>query len=216
MALHFKGISMKRHFTDEDCLDFVRRLLPQAQSDLIRQHLDDGCERCNKLHSIWSLVAEVTGRKFQDEPNEPAVRVAKAFYANSRWNYLVRPLAKMIPPVFDSFLDSSAAAVRSHQIHASARRLLYRTRSWAVDVRLESEDGRRISVVGQVLRSSQKPAAAVIADVILMQGETPLARTSTNQFGEFQLQSQHEKNVNIYLHICGRRPLGIALPDPDT
>jgi hypothetical protein len=204
---------MKKHFTDEDCLDFVRRLLPQAQSDLIQQHLDDGCERCNKLHSIWSLVAEVTGRKFQDEPNEPAVRVAKALYANSRWNYLV-PLAKMIPPVFDSFLDNSAAAVRSHQIHASARRLLYRTRSWAVDVRLESEDGRRISVVGQVLRSSQKPAAAVIADVILMQGETLLAQTSTNQFGEFQLQSQHEKNVKIYLHICGRRPLGIALPDP--
>jgi hypothetical protein len=207
---------MKKHFTDEDCLDFVQRLLQQAQSDLIQQHLDDGCERCNKLHSIWSPVAEVTCRKFHDEPSEPAVRIAKALYANSRWNYLVRPLAKMIPPVFDSFLNNSATAVRSHQIHASERRLLYRTRSWAVDVRLESEEGRRMSVVGQVLRSSQKPVAPVIADVILMQGETLLAQTSTNQFGEFQLQSQHEKNVKIYLHICGRRPLGIALPDPHT
>jgi hypothetical protein len=207
---------MKKHFTDEKCLDFVRRLLPQAQRDLIQQHLDDGCERCNKLHSIWTLVAEVTGRPFHDEPNESAIRVAKAFYANGRGNYLVRPLAKMIPPVFDSFLDNSAAAVRGHQIHAFARRLLHRTRLWAVDLRLESEDGWRMSVVGQVLRSSQKSAAAVIADVILMQGDTLLAQTSTNQFGEFQLQSQHEKNLNIYFDIRGRRPLGIALPDPDT
>src|ERR1700693_2217532 len=136
VVLHHKGISMKKHFTDEKCLDFVRRLLPQAQRELIQQHLDDGCERCNKLHSIWTLVAEVTGRPFHDEPNESAIRVSRAFYGSGRGNYLVRPLAKMIPPVFDSFLDNSAAAVRGHQIHAFARRLLHRTRLWAVDLRL--------------------------------------------------------------------------------
>jgi hypothetical protein len=55
-----------------------------------------------------------------------------------------------------------------------------------------------------------------VADVILTQGATFLARTSTNQFGEFQLQSQYEKNLKLYLDIGGRRPLGIALPDPDS
>jgi hypothetical protein len=207
---------MKKHITDENYCDFVRQLLPQAQSEIIQQHLDAGCERCNKLYSIWSLVANVTGRKFHDEPNEPAVRVAKAFYANSRANYLVRPLAKMISPIFDSFLDNSAAAVRGPQIQAFTRRLLHRTRSWAIDLRLEAESGGRMSVVGQVLKSSQKSSAAVIADVILMQGETVLAQTSTNQFGEFELQGPQEKNLKIYLDIRGRRPLGIVLPGPVT
>jgi hypothetical protein len=207
---------MKKHITDENCLDFVRQLLPEAQSELIRRHLDEGCERCNKLYSIWSLVANVTGRKFHDEPSEPAIRVAKAFYANSRGNYLVRPLAKMISPIFDSFLDNSAAAVRGPQIQASARRLLHRTRSWAIDLRLETEDGERMSVVGQVSKSSQKSFAAVIADVILMQGDTVLAQTSTNQFGEFELQGPQEKNLKIYLDIRGGRPLGILLPGPGT
>jgi hypothetical protein len=207
---------MKTHFTDEDCLDFVRRLLPQAQSELIQQHLEDGCERCNKLHSIWSVVAEVTGRNFQDEPAEPAVRVAKGLYFNWRGNHLVPVLAQMMPLVFDNLLDNSAAAVRGHHIQAPARRLLHRTRSWTVDLRLESAGGGRMSVLGQVLRSSRKPGAAVAAEVILMHGDTLLARTSANQFGEFQLQSQHEKNLKLYLDIRGRRPLGIALPDPET
>ena len=35
---------MKTHFTDEGCFDFVRRLLPQAQSVLMQRHLEDGCE----------------------------------------------------------------------------------------------------------------------------------------------------------------------------
>ncbi len=72
-----------------------------------------------------------------------------------------------------------------------------------------------MSVIGQILKSNQKSGAAVAADVILMQGSAVLARTSANQFGEFQLQSQLDKNLKLYLDIHGRRPLGIVLPDPD-
>jgi hypothetical protein len=121
----------------------------------------------------------------------------------------------MMPLVFDNFLDNSAAAVRSNQIHAPARRLLHRTRSWAVDLRLESEGAGRTSIAGQILRSGRKSGEAVVADIILTRGDTLLAQTSTNQFGEFQLQSQHEKNLKLYIHIRGRRPLGIVVPDPD-
>jgi hypothetical protein len=182
----------------------------------MQQHLDDGCKRCGRLHSVWSVVAQVTAQSFPDEPPEPAVRVAKSFYFAGRANYLVPAMAQMMPLVFDNFIDNSATAVRSHQIHPPARHLLHRTRSWAVDLRLESEGGGRTSIAGQVLRSSGKSGAAVVADVILTQGATFLARTSTNQFGEFQLQSQYEKNLKLYLDIGGRRPLGIALPDPDS
>lgn len=206
---------MKKHFTDEECLDFVRGLLPQAQSAFIQHHLNTGCESCNKLHSVWSLVAEVTARKAHDEPPEPSVRVAKASYANWRGNYLLPILAQMMPLVSDNWLGKSVAAVRGLPIHSPARRLLHRTRSWVVDLRLESEGGGKTSIAGQVLRSNRKSSAALVATVILKQGDTLLAQTSTNQFGEFLVQGQPEKNLKLYLDIPGRRPLGIVLPDPD-
>jgi hypothetical protein len=208
-------MSMNQHFTDEECLDFVRRLLPQAQSEFMGQHLNDGCEKCNKLLSIWNAVAEVTARKAQDEPTEQAVRLAEASYFNWRAKYLLPVLARMMPLVFDNWLDKSAAAVRAQQIHTPARRLLHRARPWVVDLELEGEGGGRMSIAGQVLRSDRKSGAAVVANVILTQGEELLAQTSTNQFGEFQLQSQRDKNLKLYLDIRGRRPLGIVLPDPD-
>jgi hypothetical protein len=208
-------MSMKKHLTDEECLDFVRRLLPQAQSEFVQHHLNDGCEACNALHNIWNVVAEVTARKAHDEPTEESVRIAKAFYFDWRAKHILPALAQMMPLVFDNWLDKSAAAVRAQQIHAAARRLLHRTRTWVVDLKLENEGGGRTSIAGQVLRSDRKSGSAVVANIILTQGETLLAQTSTNQFGEFQLQSQRDRNLKLYLDVGGRRPLGIVLPDPD-
>jgi hypothetical protein len=182
----------------------------------MQRHLEDGCERCTKLYNVWKTIAEVAGREVFYEPPQPDVRIGKAVYATARRKYVLPVLAKMIPLVFDNYLDSFAAPVRSAQIQAPTRHLLHRTRSWAVDLRLESEGGGQMSVAGQVLRPKQKSAQAVAADVILMQGDTLLAQTSTNEFGEFQLQCKYEKNLNIYLDIPGRQPLGIALPDPNT
>ena len=206
---------MKKHFTDEGLFDFVRQLLPQSESKLMQDHLAE-CEKCNKLYNIWKAVAKVTSRERHYQPAEPSIRIAKAAYATRRRQSLIPMLAKMIPLVFDSFRDERPAVVRAGQIHAPARLLLHRTRSLAVDLRLEVEGGKRMSIIGQVLRSGQKSPPPAVADVFLIRGDTLLAQTSTNQFGEFQLQCQRQEGLNIYLDISGRPPLGIALPDPDA
>lgn len=203
-----------KHFSDEFWLDFARRLLPPAQHGLMQRHLDQGCERCKRLCKMWEAVADVIGRESHYQPPEQDVRMVKSVYATSRPTQLVPKLAKIIPLVFDSFLDTSAAAVRGRYIPSPARHLLHQAGPWAVDLRLQGEGGRRMSIAGQVLRSGRKPAEALAVDVILLRGDTLLAETSTNPFGEFHLECQYEKNLNMYLDIPGRQPLGIALPDP--
>jgi len=207
---------MKKHFSDEEWINFIRRLLRKSQSDAMQQHLDEGCENCNKVYRIWSTVARLTEREVQHAPNEAVVRVAKSIYETRRQSHLVPLLAQMIPLVFDSFMDQSTAVVRGQQGQSPARRLLHRTRSWAIDLRLEGEEGRRVSIVGQVLKSGPKPAGGMVAGVTLMRGDSLLAQTSTNEFGEFQLSSQRENNLRIYLDLPRRHPLSIALPDLDA
>lgn len=204
-----------KHFSDETCFDFVRRLLPPAQRATVEQHLDQGCERCDKMRKIWEAVAEVIRREVHYQPAEHNVHLAKALYASSRRTYLIPKLARSIPVVFDSFLDTSGAAVRAPHLPSPARHLLHRTGPWAIDLRLQREGGSRMSLAGQILRSGRKPAKAVVADVILLQGDTIVAETSTNPLGEFHLEYPLQKNLNMYLDIPGRQPLGITLPDPN-
>lgn len=207
---------MKKHFSYERWIDFVRRLLPPAEHERMREHLDDGCERCNKTCNILEAAVEVTTREVLYQPSEPVVNVAKGYYATARRKYLVPSLAKMIPLAFDSSMEASPAAVRAPGIAYFARRLLYRTKSWTVDVRLERQSGTLVSMIGQVLRARGKPAAGAVAEVILMRADSTLAQVHTNEFGEFHLQFQYENNLKVYLKIQRRQLLGIALPSLDT
>lgn len=214
VALRYRGV-MKKHFGDEQWLYFVRGALAEGPRDLMLHHLESGCERCNKLCRTWRAVAELAGQVSQFEPAEAAIRIAKASFAPARRTYVVPVMAKMIPAVFDSFLDAGTAGIRGTDIQASVRHLLHQTGSWSVDLRVAAQNNDRMFIAGQVLRS-RSGSAPITADVILMQGPALLDETSTNQFGEFQLQCSCGKNLCIYVDIAGRQPLGILLPDPES
>jgi hypothetical protein len=204
-----------KHFTDETWFDFARGVLPSTNVKILQQHLDEGCEECNRICRIWREVVQVVRREADYEPAESAIRVIKAAFPETRLTKLLPGQAKIARLLFDSFRDPATAAFGVRTTSTRARQMLHRAGSWTIDLRLESEAGRRLSVAGQVLRSGPKPASEVSMEVILMSGETLLAQTSTNPFGEFWLECEHQKDLHVYLDVAGCRPVGIALPDPD-
>lgn len=204
-----------KHFTDEAWIDFVRRILPPSSMGVMQAHLDEGCETCGKRCHIWQTVAAAVSREVRHEPPESVVRLAKTLCSASRHPYIVPRHAKMAPQVFDSFhAPAVAAGVRS--VSSAPRHLLHRLGPWTIDLRMESQGGRRMCVAGQILRAVREQSEPFTAEVIVVRDDTLVAQGPANQFGEFLLECEHGANLRVYFDIAGRRPIGIALPDPDA
>jgi hypothetical protein len=204
-------ISMK-HFTDEDWLDFAKRSLPGEKMTRMRAHLDRGCRSCGEVFLVWENVYEIVGRQADYEPDESVVNAVKDAYAERQWRLptstFESALAKL---VFDSFVDATAiAGIRAAS--TSARHLVYQFPPWIIDVRVDTEGGRRM-IAGQVLESAGQSATAAQGGVVLMRGDMKIAETTTNKFGEFQLECEGGSNLRILLEIGGQQPVSVNLPD---
>jgi hypothetical protein len=201
-----------KHFKDEAWLDFARRLLPAEQMDRMRAHLESGCKACAALSALWEAVNEAASRQSDYEPAESTVKAVKAAYTARQSRSASIFEGRMARLVFDSLVDAAAlAGIRS--ISSTARHLLYQAGPWNIDVRLDTESARRMSITGQVLVSEAESVSAAHGEVILMRGDTTVAQTSTNEFGEFQFDSDYGSDLRICLQIGGQQPVSLTLPD---
>jgi len=203
------------HFSDEVWVDFARGLLPPPEFEQVRQHLDEGCERCRERSEVWQSIAQLTSRALYAQPPDSDIRLARAIYSGKGRKHIVPKLARIAALVFDSATQTGIPAFEVRSVSSTARRLLHREGRWAIDLRIESAGNGRISVTGQALKSGRKPDEAFAVKVLFMRDDTVLAETPANKFGEFELACDYEKNLQIYLDISGRQPIGIRLPDPD-
>jgi hypothetical protein len=199
-----------KHFSDEAWLNYVRRLLPADRHSRMQAHLESGCTRCAERHALWETVHQTGSRLSEEEPPGEAVRAAKAIFARGQAPdapFHIR-IAKLL---FDSFVSAPLVGVRSGS--STARHLLYQSESWTIDLRLDTEPGQKTMIEGQVLDSAAEDGFAAHHDIVLMRGDEELARTSTNDFGEFQLVSGRAPDLEIQVEIPEQRPIRLKLPE---
>jgi hypothetical protein len=91
--------------------------------------------------------------------------------------------------------------------------VVQRAGRWIIDLRLEREGRDRVSMAGQILRTGEWTGFPSAGTVCIMEGDELLARTSANQFSEFQLQFRIARNLKLYLEIEGERPIVVNLPE---
>jgi hypothetical protein len=187
-----------KHFTLEEWADFVREVISHEQRATMQRHLDHGCKKCLKAVGLWRNVSDFARSEMAYIPPETAVRSAKAYYAFNRPQEGLSGVARIAKLIFDSFRQPLAAGVRTASV--SARQLLYKVQDIQVDIRLEPE-ARRSSMVGQVLDSSRPDPAVKGAAVILLRGGQDVARTATNDFGEFQLEFDSEELLQLSIKV---------------
>jgi hypothetical protein len=115
--------------------------------------------------------------------------------------------------LFDSFRDPSPVGVRSTATNM-VRYLLYRSGSYVIEMRLEFAEGsKRYALTGQILNPDEWPEKLDKLPVRLRSGRDELAHAPTNNFGEFNLEYETGKNVQVCIAMAGQNEIVIPLDE---
>jgi hypothetical protein len=202
------------HYSSQQWIDFARNLAWPQDAEAMTTHLKSGCESCEKEKSVWSKLAVFAKAEAQFEPPEDVVNRAKALMQapkREKAGLRIREIAEL---VFDSFMTPQLAGVRS-AAGVGSRQLLYRAGEVMIDVRFEtSDESERFALTGQVFRDQGSKVGMTRVPISLISGKNELARTSTNQFGEFYIEHESaDKNMQVSLEVNSEKDVFIPLDE---
>jgi hypothetical protein len=178
---------VSKHYDITDWLDLIRGFSTPEMRIALESHRE-GCQECRETMA-WAqrLQATALADSRSDVPAQ-VVRNAQAIFALRRLETIqVRPglLARMI---FDSFSQPSLQGVRSEQ-GSDTRHMIFEAEEYVIDLRLEHQRGlATVSMIGQIHRANSVAANITPMPVTLTSGQTVLASTLCNDFGEFAME----------------------------
>jgi CheY-like chemotaxis protein len=115
--------------------------------------------------------------------------------------------------IFDSFRYPLPAGVRGSS--PGARQLAYQHKATIVDLSVEFAQGSsRMFLAGQVLGGEKKSKNDGLS-VLLVGGTGTLARTATNQYGEFQVECEFADDVSLAIRVGERYWVTVPLGKVD-
>jgi hypothetical protein len=200
-----------KHFNSKDWSDFVRGLAAPEIAQEMEQHAVS-CESCSAEKSVWTTVSQAMSRERSYQPPAAVVRVVKAAVsgATSEAKSRVRIFAQLVS---DSFKQPGLAAAGVRGTMSGARQLLYRAGPIVIDMRLEERENDRHSLVGQVLSSENSEEGMNEMPVHLLCGRSEIANTRTNLFGEFHLEYDTAKDLQVFLELSQSKDVFIPLDE---
>jgi CheY-like chemotaxis protein len=126
----------------------------------------------------------------------------------SKW---VRHIARLI---FDSFFQPAPAGVQA--LRPSSRQLIYEQDSFRIDLIIDPQVGMgRISIGGQVLNTADSNSRAENLRVALLSPSGAVAETTTNRFGEFELEFKPSDGAELRIGIGVDNSISLPLEDLD-
>jgi hypothetical protein len=200
-----------KHFEPQDWIDYVRGTLADDKMAGMKGHLDSGCKPCHSEFTTWSVMRDFAKQEPANEPPASTLRVVKAAIGGlpGKVRTTMREIAEL---VFDSHSQPQFAGVRSSS--EAPRQLLYRAAGMMIDMRMQSgQTADRIALTGQVFSSGDKKLALRQVPVHLLSGVDELASTATNQFGEFYLEHQSARDLQVSLEVSRDRDVFIPLDE---
>jgi hypothetical protein len=117
------------------------------------------------------------------------------------------PMARLI---FDS-LRHPLPADGIRGLLLGARQLAYQHQGTMIDVSIErAQESGQISLAGQVLNSDRKGRSSDLS-VLLVGGTGTLARTITNEFGEFHMEFASLQDLSLEIRLGERSWIQVPL-----
>lgn len=203
---------MKDHSLTDWC-DLARGVADPATERRLRTVLSSGSSSSKTLE-MFQRVAAVAAADREMAPPEHAVRVAKAIGSlrpswaaetTSKAGSFLRRLTLFT--AFDSWLQPAPMGTRDLQ--SSHRQLLFQSDDFAVDLRLEHEDGT--VVVGQLVERLDPPRPVADVPVLLVSEGRIVATSLTSPFGEFLAENLPSTPLNLWLLVGDEECLDISL-----
>lgn len=137
-----------------------------------------------------------------DAAPDAAVQRARSIFKANVAELPKRQYRIPVELVFDSLLVPSPAGLRaSWQIGWQA---LYRAGDCSLDLRVEPElHSSRAALIGQVSNHVTPESELTDLPVYLKSGNTVVAETRSNRFGEFQMEYEQQKRLQLYIYLDG-------------
>jgi len=199
-----------KHFSTEEWVDFVNKVIASNQRDAMQKHLATGCKRCSETVSLWQKVSKSAAAEVSYQPPADTVRLAKAAFATAGMAQAQEGSRGPIEVLFDSFLQPAVAGSRSVVI--GTRQMLYRADPYQIDIQIEPKLGsNRLVITGQLLDLSHPGVIGRDIQVTLsnLRGNTVIA--ATNLFGEFSGEIENSGDLELSIPGDGEQPIVISL-----
>jgi hypothetical protein len=195
----------------EDWVDYIRGLGDAERREDMARHLADGtdgaAEAVRMLEEVRDVVLEDS-----EGPAESLVWAAKTLADLQR----AKPGLPHLPLVLVGSNVPTPAFEQQRQTYIGARKLLYRSDRFELDLWLEDPQGTSESVVlGRVCSirpENAEPEPVADAGVFLIEEGKIASSTLTNRFGEFHLDAAPEGQIDLKIVIRDRGRIELSLP----
>ncbi len=178
----------------------------------MKEHLEQGCERCSKTVSLWRRVRQTAATEANYVLPGNAVRIVKASFPGSSLTQEQEWWDSMAELVFDSFLRPVFEGTRSSSTRT--RQMLYRADPIQIDLLIEPRaGGRSVVVTGQLLDLRHPEIVGHNLQVTLSNLRGRVVQAKTNQFGEFCQEIENSGNLELKFHGANNKPVVISLRD---
>ena len=201
-----------KHLAPETLAEFIRRILPSAQQEAVNQHLLS-CSRCSGLIDFFREIISVHSREAAYVPSAGVVRIVKAYFRTQEF----APARSKIELLFDSVSKLAPAGARAASAVSAIpkQQLLYRIGTIYIDMALGKQtNSDRTSLIGQMLDSSRPGSPPAGVPVILMSRGRSVARTASNDYGEFQFEFVAQRDLELAVAVNRDKP--VCLPIATT
>ena len=203
-----------RHFSLEEWADFTNQKVAHEKRQFMEHHLESYCTHCTSILSNWQSLRDFAIQESRIEVPESVVAFAKASFGARWFRRQEQPgaLAVFAQLVFDSFRQPMLVGVRSGAL--GPRCLLYQAGSVLIDLNLDlMPDTGHIALQGQVLDSKIKNKGIEEIPVMLQSGQETIAHTETNEFGEFELECDARKSLQVSVAVNPQKNVLIVLDE---
>lgn len=200
-----------KHFDLMEWAEFARGMANEDTRAAMELHLASGCTKCGEYAAMFRDFTAIAAAEAGYELPASALRCAEAIYDIRKPEKMFRLRRLLAQLVYDSFQEAVPAGVRTQQ--QLSRQALYEAGEFRLDLRLEQARGSaNVSLVGQIenRRDPKRPVGSV--PVFLSVGKEVVARTISNQFGEFQLNYQPRTHLRLHLPILQEQGRRIEVP----
>jgi hypothetical protein len=198
-----------KHFSLESWVDVARGTAPSDEQVEMLRHIA-ACGRCARALHTWQRVVAIARSEASFEPPAEAVRAVETAYLRQVQQVSSTARSLLAHLVFDSFRAPAAVGVRTMDL--CARQLLFEVDDLSIDLRIETPgDSARSSLIGQLLHPSEEAQGRGGLPVALLLGRAPVARTSTNPFGEFAFDVELSRRHRISIQLDDKRSIVVPL-----
>jgi hypothetical protein len=200
-----------KHFSLEEWLDFARKRAPSESIAEMQRHLAESCTECARIVATWNAALDVASREKRFQAPESGVRCAKALFNIAPPEKAAGLDLHVARLVFSSFGQPAMEGARG--AGASSCHLLFEGSNWLLDLHMKPEAERdHVSVAGQILDRAQSEKGYRGRCVTVLRQRTELARTTTNEFGEFHMEFSPGEDLMLTVDLEGKSVLISALP----